>query len=173
MPTLKLTSWWAQTALLGPCCVFGWFPITFYYRIRASGSVSNYEHQRPSCSLDQLSPTVTPWTTAQRASLSFTMSPSLLRLMSIESVMPSNHLLLCRPLLLLPSVFPSIRVFSNELALHVNNNKKGSLGITLTHVTQRTIPHSEHCILNFCSTLIISFLGLNWMLRTGILTRAQ
>ena len=56
----------------------------------------------------------TPWTAARQASLSFTNSLSLLRLMFIESVMPSNHLILCRPLLLPPSVFPSIRVFSNE-----------------------------------------------------------
>ena len=59
----------------------------------------------------------TPWTAACQASLSITNSWSLLRLMSIESVMPSNHLILYHPLLLLPSVFPSIRVFSNELAL--------------------------------------------------------
>ena len=59
----------------------------------------------------------TPWTAARQASLSFTISWSLLNLMSIESVMPSNHLILCRPLLLLPSVFPSVRVFSSELAL--------------------------------------------------------
>ena len=57
---------------------------------------------------------VTPWTAAHQASPSITNSPSLLKLMSIESVMPSNHLILCRPLLLRPSVFPSIRVFSNE-----------------------------------------------------------
>ena len=61
----------------------------------------------------------TPWTAAHQASLSFTISCSLLSLMSIESVMPSNHLILCRPLLLLLSVFSSIRVFSNELALHI------------------------------------------------------
>ena len=59
----------------------------------------------------------TPWTAARQASLSFTISQSLLKLMSIESMMPSNHLILCRPLFLLPSIFPSIRVFSNELAL--------------------------------------------------------
>ena len=59
---------------------------------------------------------VTPWTAAHQASLSFTISRSLLKLMSIESMMPSNHLILCHPLLLLPSVFPSISVFSNELA---------------------------------------------------------
>ena len=60
---------------------------------------------------------LTPWTAAHHASLSFTISQSLLKLMSIESVMPFNHLILCRPLLLLPSIFPSIRVFSNESAL--------------------------------------------------------
>ena len=62
---------------------------------------------------------MTPWTAAHQASLSFTISWSMLRLMSIESVMPSNHLILCRPLLLLPSIFPSIRVFSNESVLHI------------------------------------------------------
>ena len=62
---------------------------------------------------------VTPWTAARQASLSIANSRSLLRLMSIESVIPSNHLIFCRPLLLLPSVFPSIRVFSNESVLHI------------------------------------------------------
>ena len=61
----------------------------------------------------------TPWTAAHQASLSFTNSQSLLKLMSIESVMPSNRLILCHPLLLPPSIFPSIRVFSNESALHI------------------------------------------------------
>ena len=60
---------------------------------------------------------VTPWTAACQASLSITISWSLLKLMSIKSVMPSNHLILCRPLLLLPSIFTSIRVFSNESVL--------------------------------------------------------
>ena len=62
---------------------------------------------------------VTSWTAAHQASLSITNSRSLPKLMSIESVMPSNHLILCHPLLLLPSVFPRIRVFSNESALHI------------------------------------------------------
>ena len=62
---------------------------------------------------------VTPWTAARQASLSITSSQSLLKLMSIESVMPSNHLILCHPLLLLPSVFPSIKVFSNQSVLHI------------------------------------------------------
>ena len=70
-------------------------------------------------SLNCVWPFVTPWTAACQASLSFTISQSLLRLMSIELVMPSNHLILCHPLLLLPSIFPSIRVFSNELALRI------------------------------------------------------
>ena len=62
---------------------------------------------------------VTPWTAACQASLSITNSWSLLKFMSIETVMPSNHLILCHPLLLLPSVFPSIRVFSHELVLRI------------------------------------------------------
>ena len=62
---------------------------------------------------------MTPWPVACQASLSFTISQSFLKLKSIKSVMPSNHLILCRPLALLPSIFPSIRVFSNELALHI------------------------------------------------------
>ena len=62
---------------------------------------------------------VTPWTAARQASLSITSSWRLLRLMSIESVMPSSHLILCHPLLLLPSIFPSIKVFSKESVLHI------------------------------------------------------
>ena len=61
----------------------------------------------------------TPWTTTCQASQSLTNSQSLLKLMSIKLMMPSNHLILCHPLLLLPSIFPSIRVFSNELALYI------------------------------------------------------
>ena len=63
---------------------------------------------------------VIPWTAAHQASPSFTISRSLLKLMSMESVMPSNHLILCRPLLLLPSIFPRIKVFSNESALCIS-----------------------------------------------------
>ena len=61
----------------------------------------------------------TPWTAAHQASLSITNSRSLFKLMSIESVMPSNHLILCCPLLLSPSIFPSIGIFSNESVLHI------------------------------------------------------
>ena len=62
---------------------------------------------------------VNPWTAARQASLSITNSQSLLKLMSLEAVMPSNHLILCCPLLLPPSIFPGIRVFSIESALHI------------------------------------------------------
>ena len=75
---------------------------------------------------------VTPWTAAHQASLSFTISQSLLRLMSIESVMPSNHLILCHPLLFLPSVFPSIRIFSNESVLHIRWPKYWSFSFSIS-----------------------------------------
>ena len=72
-----------------------------------------------------------PWTTAHQASLSFTISQSLLKLMSIELMMPSNHLILCRPFLFLPSIFPSIRGFSNKLALHIRWPKYWSFSFSI------------------------------------------
>ena len=80
---------------------------------------------------------VTPWTTAYQDSLSITSSQSLPKLMSIESVMPSNHLILCRPLILLPSIFPSFRVFSNESALHIRWPKYWSFSFSIS-------PSNEH-----------------------------
>ena len=74
----------------------------------------------------------TPWTPACQASLSFTNSQSLLKLMSIKSVMPSNHLILCRPLLLLPSIFTSIRVFSNEFILRIRWPKYWSFSFSIS-----------------------------------------
>ena len=74
----------------------------------------------------------TPWTTACQASLSITNSQSLLKLMSIESVMPSNYLILCCPILLLPSVFPSIRVFSNEPVLRIRLPKYWSFSFNIS-----------------------------------------
>ena len=74
---------------------------------------------------------VTPWTSVHQASLSFTISRSLLKLLSIESVMLSNHLILCRPLLLLPSIFPNI-VFSKESALHIRWPKYWSVSFSTT-----------------------------------------
>ena len=80
---------------------------------------------------------VTPWTVACQASLSNTNSRTLLKLMSIESVMISNHLILCHPLLLLPSIFPSIRVFSNESVLHIRWLKYWSFSFSIS-------PSNEH-----------------------------
>ena len=74
----------------------------------------------------------TPWTTAHQASLSITNSWSLLKFMSIKSVMPYNHLILCRPLLLLPSIFLSIRVFSNESVLHIRWPKYWSFNFSIS-----------------------------------------
>ena len=79
----------------------------------------------------------TPWITAHQASLSITKSQSSLKLMSIESVMPSSHLILCRPLLLLPPISPSIRVFSNESALHMRWPKYWSFSFSIS-------PSNEH-----------------------------
>ena len=75
---------------------------------------------------------VTPWTAARQASLSITNSQSLLKLMSIESVMPSNHLILCHLLLLPPSIFPSIRIFSNESALRIRWPKYWSFSFNIS-----------------------------------------
>ena len=81
--------------------------------------------------LSHVRPFVTPWTAARQASLSFTISQSLPKLMSIESVMPSNHLILCCPLLLLPSSFPSTRVFSSELGLRIRWPKYWSFSFSI------------------------------------------
>ena len=80
---------------------------------------------------------MTPWTAAHQGCLSITNSQSLLRIMSIESVMPSNHLILCCPLLLLPSIFPSIRVFSNESVLRIRWPKYWSFSFSIS-------PSKEH-----------------------------
>ena len=80
---------------------------------------------------------VTPWITTQQAALSITNSRRLLKLMSTESVIPSSHLMLCHPLLLLPTIFPSIRVFSNESALHIRWPKYWSFSYSIS-------PSNEH-----------------------------
>ena len=80
---------------------------------------------------------VTPWTAAHQVSLSITNSQSLLKFMSIKSVMPSNHLILCRPLFLLPTIFPSIRVFSNESAARIRWPKYWSFSFSIS-------PSNEH-----------------------------
>ena len=83
-------------------------------------------------SLSRVQLFATPWTTARQASLSFTISQSLLKPMSIASVTPSNHLILCHPLLLLPSIFPSIRVFSNESVLRIRWPKYWSFSFSIS-----------------------------------------
>ena len=88
-------------------------------------------------SLNRVRLFATPWIAAHQASLSKTTSRSSLRFMSIESVMPSNHLILCHPLSLLPSIFPSIRVFSNESALHMRWPKYWSFSFNIS-------PSNEH-----------------------------
>ena len=88
-------------------------------------------------SLSRVQLFATPWTAAHQASLSFTVFQSLLKFMSIESVMPSSHLILCLPLFLLPSVFPSIRVFSIELALCIRCPKYWSFSFSIG-------PSNEH-----------------------------
>ena len=91
---------------------------------------------------------MTPWIAARQACLSITNSQSLPKPMSIESVMPSNHLILCRPLLFLPSIFPSIRVFSNESALHIRWPKYWSFSFNIS-------PSNEY-------SLLISF-RMDWL----------
>ena len=83
-------------------------------------------------SLSHVQLLVTPWTAAHQASLSITNSWSLLKLMSIESMMPSNHLILCHPLLLPPSIFPSIRVFSSESVLCITWLKYWSFSFSIS-----------------------------------------
>ena len=110
-----------------------------------------------------MSDSATTWTAAHQASLSITNSQSLLKLMTIKSVMPCNHLILCRPLLLLPSIFPSIRVFSNESALHIRWPKYWSFSFSIS-------PSSE------CSGLIsfridwFDLLGVQETLKNILLT---
>ena len=102
---------------------------------------------------------VTPWTAACQASLSVNNSQSLLKLMSIELVMPSNHLILCCPLLLPPSVFPSIRVFSNESALRIRWPKYWSFSFSIS-------PSNEYSGLISFRKDWLDFLALQGTLRS-------
>ena len=83
---------------------------------------------------------MTPWTAAHQATLSITNSRSLLKLISIEPMMPSNHLILCHPLLLLPSVFSSIRIFSSELVLHISWPKYWSFSFSISPSNEYSVP---------------------------------
>ena len=100
-----------------------------------------------------------PWTAARQASLSITNSQSLFKLMSIESVMPSNHLILCHPLLLLPSIFPSIRVFSNESALCIRWPKYRSFSFCIS-------PSNEYSGLISFRTAWFDFLAVQGTLKS-------
>ena len=108
----------------------------------------------------------TPWTAARQASLSITNSWSLPKLISIESVMPSNHLILCRPLLLLPSVFPSIRVSKNESALCIRRPKYWSFSFSIrAERASETIEFEiqgwdQHCGLTPRPRALCSLVGL-------------
>ena len=102
---------------------------------------------------------VTLWTTARQASLSITNSRSLPQLMSIELVMASNHLILCRPLLLSPSIFPSIRVFSNESALHIRWLKSWSCSFNIG-------PSNEHSRLISFRMVWLDLLAVQGTLKT-------
>ena len=112
---------------------------------------------------------VIPWTVAHQASLSFTNSWSLLKLMSIESVMPSNHLILCHPLLFLPSIFPSIRVFSNESVLRIRWPKYWSFSFSIS-------PSNEYSgLLSFRIDSLISLLfkGLSRVFSSNTVQKQQ
>ena len=101
----------------------------------------------------------TPLTAACQASLSITNSQSLVKLMSIESVMPSNHLILCHPLLLLPSIFPSIRVFSNESVLHIRWPKYWSFSVSIS-------PSNEYSGLISFRMDWLDLLAVQWTLKS-------
>ena len=111
-------------------------------------------------SVAQLCPTLcTPWTAARQASLSITNTGSLPKLMSIESVTPSNHLILWRPLLLPPSIFPSISVFSNKSVLHIRWAKYWSFSFNIS-------PSSEHPGLISFRIDWLDLLAVQWTLKS-------
>ena len=115
------------------------FKSSFRFAAKLEREGTDFPYKSPIVvqSLSRVRLFVTPWTAARQAFLTFTSSRSLLKLMSTESVMPCNHLILCRPLLLQPSIFSSIRVFSNESALHIRWPKYQSFSFSIR-------PSSEH-----------------------------
>ena len=116
---------------------------------------SSFQFSR-SVMFDSLRP---PWTAARQGSLSITKSQSLLKLMSIELVIPSNHLILCHPLLLLPSIFPSIRVFSNELFLRIRCPKYWSFSFSIS-------PSNEYSALISCRMNWLDLLAVQGTLKS-------
>ena len=153
MCTLLYLKWITNKALLystknsTQCCMTAWIRAGFwgewihvYVWLLSFTFNWNYHNTVNRLSVQSLSRVrlfVTPWTAACQASLSITNCRSLPKPISIKSVMPSNHLILCRPLLLLPSVFPSIRVFSNESALRIRWPKYSSFSFNIS-------PSNEH-----------------------------
>ena len=109
--------------------------MSFITRLQYDNEMNNKVLMTNDCH-SVMSDFLTPQTVACQASLSFTISHSLLKLMSIESVMPSNHLILCHPLLLLPSIFPSSRVFSNESVLCIRWLKYWSFSFSISHFNE-------------------------------------
>ena len=120
--------WWARTAPQSPDFQSMLFPFCLKELNLKHGTGRGVQFTSVQ-SLSHVRLFATPWTAAHQASLPITISWSLVKLMSIESVMPSNYLILCHPLLLLLSIFPSIRVFSKESALHIRWPKYWSFSI--------------------------------------------
>ena len=121
-----------QTLILACVLAMGLYRLPFFWMLRLLIQIPG-KHQFSSVqSLSRVGLFATPWTAARQASLSITNSQSLLKLVSIELVMPSNHLILCHPLLFPPSIFPSIRVSSNESAPHIRCPKCWSFSYNIT-----------------------------------------
>ena len=141
---------------------FSWQPcvIGFIPSVQRRKWVCGEAKQRSWCSSDacHFRLFVTPWTAAGQASLPFTVSQSLLRLISIVLMMPSNSLTLCCPLLLLPSIFSRIRVFSNELVLHIRWPKSWSFSISLPMNIQGWFPLGLASSISLLSTGLPSLL---------------
>ena len=137
VPSSKASSWPRDWTCISYISCIG-RQVLYHYRHLGRPALS--QHYPQFSSVQPLSPVrlfVTPWTTAHQASLSITNSQSPPKPMSIEAVMPSNHLILCRSLLLLPSIFPSIRVFSNDSALRIRWPKYWSFSFSIS-------PSNEH-----------------------------
>ena len=135
----------AHPSTLPSCSIFLFNICT--HIIYTCAYIHTYTYMSTCCSLlSHVLLFVTPWTASCQASLSFTVSQNLLKLMSIESAMPSNHIILCHPLLLLPSIFPSFRVFSlkSESALHIRWPEKRD--------QDKLICTQERACLIFCQT---------------------
>ena len=127
--------------------------------VKSTSISSNWDKFSSVQSLSHVQHFLTPWTTARQASLSITRSWNLLKLISIESVMPSNHLILCRPLLLLPSIFHIFKVFSNESALCIRWPKYWSFSLNIS-------PSNEHSGLISFTLDLLDFLAVQGTLKS-------